>query len=532
MVLPAMWKKVVAPTVLVSLLWIAVSTTTSYFLNRLDGAYTQVLFEDREISRAAITMQELLWGTQASVTAAADEGRRVPLSELGPLETAFHKALAEATQGAKRGAAGQAEHDLIAEIDKRFATYLGYLRDESAVVPAGAAATGAAATETPGGQSALPHHQAYAAKAMELALAITKPCGQLFDYGQQLLSSSFDNRTRLRARIDLTRLFFLVSGPAIGIILGFRVARGLHQTISQISVTLRDASGNLQDVGSVEVHPAEQLGDLPGLHRQVQDVSRRIRDVVEELQSARREAVRAERLAAVGELAAGVAHELRNPLTSVKLLIQSAGRGGPSHALEGRRLEVVQNEIARMENTIQGLLDFARPPKLHRVTHNLRDTLDRALNLAAARAGQQHVEIHELGSSEPVMINGDPEQLDLVFLNLLLNGIEAMPAGGTLSVSLEVEIGPPAVCRVLFLDTGPGIDEAVMDRLFEPFVTNKDRGVGLGLAVSRRVIQEHGGRIEASNIPLGGARFAVELPLVSSQEVQPERSSEAFAGSR
>ncbi len=220
--------------------------------------------------------------------------------------------------------------------------------------------------------------------------------------------------------------------------------------------------------GWVDVHPGEELVDLPGLHRLVQDVSRRIRDVVDELQSARREAVRAERLAAVGELAAGVARRLRNPLTSVKLLIQSAGRGDPSHALQGRRLEVVQKEIAQMESTIQGLLDFARPPKPHRVTHNLRDTLDRAIDLAAARAGQQHVEIHEQGSTEPVMINGDPEQLDLVFLNLLLNGIEAMPAGGTMTVSLEVEMGPPAICRVLFLDTGPGIDEASLDRLFEP----------------------------------------------------------------
>ena len=240
-----------------------------------------------------------------------------------------------------------------------------------------------------------------------------------------------------------------------------------------------------------------------------------------------------ERLAAVGELAAGVAHELRNPLTSVKLLIQNAGRGDPNHALHGKRLEVVQNEIARMESTIQGLLDFARPPKIRRLTHNLRDTLDRALNLAAGRATQQHVIIHEQGSSEPVLINGDPEQLDLVFLNLLLNGIEAMPTGGTLTVSIEVEVGTPSICRVVFLDSGAGIDDAVMERLFEPFVTIKERGVGLGLAVSRRVIQEHGGRIEASNMPLGGAKFMVELPVAINNGFEQTRlSDEAVASSQ
>ncbi len=523
-----MWKKVIAPTVLVSLLWIAVSTTTTYFLHRLDHAYTQVLYDDREIVRAASTIQGLLWSAQASVIAAAEDGRRLQSDELALPESAFRDALAEATLAA----AGKLEPELVTEIGVRFSIYMNFLRTQATQAEAAANIDGPVAPAGTG-QEEVQQHKAYAAEAMDLALSVNKSCERLFDFGQQLVATSFDNHNRLRSRIDLARLCFLITGPAIGIIFGFRVARGLNRSISQISVTLRDARGNLQDVGSVEVHSADELADLPGLYQQVQDVSVRIREVVEELQSVRREAVRAERLAAVGELAAGVAHELRNPLTSVKLLIQNAGRGDPNHALHGKRLEVVQNEIARMESTIQGLLDFARPPKIRRLTHNLRDTLDRALNLAAGRATQQHVIIHEQGSSEPVLINGDPEQLDLVFLNLLLNGIEAMPTGGTLTVSIEVEVGTPSICRVVFLDSGAGIDDAVMERLFEPFVTIKERGVGLGLAVSRRVIQEHGGRIEASNMPLGGAKFMVELPVAINNGFEQTRlSDEAVASSQ
>ncbi len=107
------------------------SSTASFLLNRFDGAYTQVLFNNREISRAAITMQELLWGTQASVTAAADNGKRVEIAELERLDGAFHDALAEATRGIPGGEAGQAEQDLIRQIGQRFADSPEYIRQAS-----------------------------------------------------------------------------------------------------------------------------------------------------------------------------------------------------------------------------------------------------------------------------------------------------------------------------------------------------------------------------------------------------------------
>ncbi|MHB8973641.1 MAG: sensor histidine kinase [Pirellulaceae bacterium] len=264
--------------------------------------------------------------------------------------------------------------------------------------------------------------------------------------------------------------------------------------------------------------------DLPALHQQVQLVSTRIKETVDQLQQARREAVLADRLAAVGELAAGVAHELRNPLTAVKLLMQAAVDAVPARALSEDHMHVVLEQIQRMESTIQGLPDLARPPQIREVCHDVRDTLSRALNLIEGHAKQQGVIIHTDCPATPVLVDGDPEQLHQVFVNLLLNGVEAMPDGGNLQVAILRDELAGTGCRVEFCDSGAGIPPAIMARLFEPFVTDKKRGTGLGLAISRRIVQQHGGKLTAANRHTAGALFTVELPLSRGSEGGPLRT--------
>ena len=284
----------------------------------------------------------------------------------------------------------------------------------------------------------------------------------------------------------------------------------MHRSISQISIMLKGATGELnQELGQVEVHTPR---DLPQLQQLAQVVTERIRHVVAELEQARRQAMTAERLAAVGELASGIADELRNPLTSVKLLIQTATRQLAGRSFGKQDLEVAQREIARMESTIQGLLDFARPPQLRLVTHDLRHTVQRALNLVDGRAKQQKVEIITERPDTPVMVDGDPEQIHQVLVNLLLNGVEVMPSGGVLKMTIQRAEGREHICRVTVRDSGAGIPPQVLPRIFEPFVTSKERGTGLGLAISRRIAEEHGGTLVATNCEEGGASFTLELP--------------------
>jgi signal transduction histidine kinase len=487
-----MWKRVVTPAIVVSILWIAGSSISTYYIHRVYESHSRVLAENVSTIRAAWAMQDALWRLHAVVMESGDKERRETRIEATELETAFEQHLTEA----EKTSFTPDEQNAIRAVREHFAVYRDHIE---------------ARLKPPGLTALLTSQTAEKEKTIRLARAVAEPCRQLIETNQRMLEESTTRSARLSTWVNVLRLTFLITGLIVGIALGWWIARGLHRSISAISVTLRDATGDLdRQLGSVEIR---DLSDLPGLHQQVQTVATRIRQVMEELQEARRQAMLSERLAAVGELAAGVAHELRNPLTAVKLLIQTAAQRQSHTAMAGRQLQVVQQEIARMESTIQGLLDFARPPELHRVVHDLRTTVRRAINLVEGRAKQQNVAIVESEPNSPVIVDGDPEQLHQVFVNLLLNGIEAMPQGGSLAVAVESYDTASHVCHVSVSDSGQGIPPAILGRIFEPFVTSKEHGTGLGLAISHRIAKEHGGMLLAMNRAEGGATFTLELPL-------------------
>jgi signal transduction histidine kinase len=328
--------------------------------------------------------------------------------------------------------------------------------------------------------------------------------------------------------------------PITGLILGFAMARSMGRSIYQLSVGIRDAAGRLnRELGSVTL---EEKGDLPDLHRQMQGVLVEIERVIGQLQQREREVLRAEQLAAVGQVAAGVAHELRNPLTSVKMLIQTGLEGSPPQSLPAEDLTIIENEIRRMEQCIRVLLDFARPPSPERRPVNLADILRRAVTLVEGRARRQEVTLALDLPHEPIGVNIDPEQIHQVLINLLLNALDALPKGGTVQVAVNPgqrpvdsqdkdelaassngAIGsfrspvpgaalPTSFVEVRIRDTGPGIVPRVRQRLFEPFVTSKETGLGLGLSICKRLIEDHGGAIRGNNCAEGGAEFIFSLP--------------------
>ncbi|MFO0132265.1 MAG: sensor histidine kinase [Planctomyces sp.] len=317
----------------------------------------------------------------------------------------------------------------------------------------------------------------------------------------------------LHYRVMLVRMLVLLLGLPVGVSLGWRVARRLESEVSQIAVTLGDTE-SLSDSRQMEFRITRQ-SRFEDVQRQAERVVDRLRYFASELQSVRQEVIQSERLAAVGELAAGVAHELRNPLTSVKLLLQHAAKRGGELQLSGEQGALILGEIRRMESTIQGLLDFSRTPVLHRVSHDLRTTLQRSMNLVEGRLVQSGIRLEVQMGDEPLLVYADSEQLNQVFVNLLLNAAEAMPGGGLVTVCLAGS-EDCSVARVEILDTGPGISPEIQGRLFEPFATTKERGTGLGLAICRRIVRDHAGQIQADNRPDGGALFRVELPLTDS----------------
>ncbi|MGI6419707.1 MAG: ATP-binding protein [Thermoguttaceae bacterium] len=507
-----MWKKVVAPAVLVSILWIAGSSITNYYIQGVYESHARALEENVATIRAGWAMQDALWRLEAIVMEAAGKDLPEARSEVNELKSVFLQHL----EDAERTSVTPEEQVLVNAVRERFAVYRDHIGFDAIDLGDGGPQSD---------PSARPAWQpAEKEGTMRLARAVAQLCRRLTDLNERILAESTARSVRLGRVVNSVHLTFLIAGPIVGVLCGLWVARGLRRSLSEISVTLRDAAGDLdRKVGSVQVRA---LDDLPALQEQVHAVAERIRRVMEELEQSRQKAMLTERLAAVGELATGVAHELRNPLTSVKLLIQTAAKRPGQSAIEEKPLQVARQEIARMENVIQGLLDFARPPQLRRVPHDLRETVRRALNLVAGHATGQQVRVVEEFPAEPVVVDGDPDQLHQVFVNLALNGIEAMEEGGRMQVSISSG-GALGGRRVVFRDSGSGIPQEIMGRIFEPFVTSKQRGTGLGLAISRRIVEDHGGALHAANRAEGGAMFTVELP---SFETYPEAADAQDSG--
>lgn len=223
-----------------------------------------------------------------------------------------------------------------------------------------------------------------------------------------------------------------------------------------------------------------------------------------------RQMVRAEQMAAIGQVAAGVAHELRNPLTSIKGLVQVNLREAGARGLPAEDLRVIEHEVRRMERTLQTFLDFARPPRLERRRLDPAEVVDRVYALVGGRARKQQVALRFARPDAPSWVDGDQDQLQQLLLNLVLNALDAMPHGG----AIEIELRAPrdGFVEVLVRDTGPGIAPHILPKVFETFVSSKETGVGLGLPVSRRIAEDHGGSLTAYNLPAGGACFALRLP--------------------
>ncbi len=330
---------------------------------------------------------------------------------------------------------------------------------------------------------------------------------------EELMSHTAQESNRIGQQLRLAMFLLGVGGPLGGLLGGYGIALGLRRRLHRLSVRIHDVTSRLdQDVATVSLSPD---GDLGNLDRQLQHVVQLVSDVTDRAQRQQRDLLRAQQLAAVGQLAASVAHEIRNPLTSIKLLVEAALRDQKPRPFTPENLKVVHAEILRLEQTVQHFLDLARPPALQRRPDDLREVVARAVELVHGRARQQHVEVAVHCPDAAVTGAVDANQLCTVLVNLFLNALDAMPGGGRLEVCLEPV---PAGARVTVTDTGPGISPAMAGRLFTPFASTKPTGSGLGLSVSRRIVEEHGGRITAADRPTSGACFIITLPAPVTEE--------------
>jgi signal transduction histidine kinase len=233
-------------------------------------------------------------------------------------------------------------------------------------------------------------------------------------------------------------------------------------------------------------------------------------DVTEE-QAMLRRTVRAERLAAVGTLAAGLAHEVRNPLNSALLQLAVLDRRihkgqDAEQLLAVSRL--VKDEIVRLDGLVGDFLEFARPRPLKLSTTAVNELVGGVLELVAVAAEEQHVDLKTELEPRAGSISVEPERLRQVLLNLLQNALDAMPEGGALTVRTRAP-DPSGYVHIEVHDTGPGFPEDAP--VFDAFYTTKEKGTGLGLAIAHRIVSEHGGQIHVRSTP-GDTCFTIALP--------------------
>jgi signal transduction histidine kinase len=216
---------------------------------------------------------------------------------------------------------------------------------------------------------------------------------------------------------------------------------------------------------------------------------------------------RAERLASVGELAASAAHEIRNPLTAVSSAVQLLGEVFPPGNPRREVADRVMREIDRINQVVEGLLSFARPAPPRRQAVHLQEVISEALQLVDTMARKAQVAVANESGTERDVVQADRDQLIQVLVNLLMNGIQAMPEGGTLRVRLT----RPRRLRIEVEDTGTGMTSEQQERAFDPFYTTKERGTGLGLPICHGIVRSHGGEIDLVSRPGQGTTVIVEL---------------------
>lgn len=299
--------------------------------------------------------------------------------------------------------------------------------------------------------------------------------------------------------------------------LGLLFMRIINRPITKlISVMRRAEAGDLNV--RVDLKSKDEMGRL----------GENLNAMIERLNAAKKEAEqyhlelvqRADRMASIGELASGMAHEIRNPLAGIQGAIQILAEGFPKE--DGRRqvTDEIQKQIYKLERLVKDLLNYAKPVPANYLPTDINGLIDKVLSFFMAQWGRSdHFKVEKsfLPSLPKIMI--DPNSMEQAFLNIVLNAQKAMPAGGTFSVSTQLsnqegsEGNEIEEVRIVFGDTGVGIPKDNLPRIFNPFFSTRPDGTGLGLSITKNIVEQHGGRIEVESEVNVGTKFIITLPV-------------------
>jgi two-component system NtrC family sensor kinase len=339
---------------------------------------------------------------------------------------------------------------------------------------------------------------------------------------------SLEGFEKEKAQIYKQMLFSgIVSVILLSLLISLLLTRFVNRPIDKLlAATKTAAHGDLNQTVGIRSH--DELGELSDSFNNMISELKRSRDAIEgwtqtlehrvqertqELQQVQDQLIRAGKMAALGELAAGVAHEINNPLTGVltfsSLMLKKVDENHPWK----KDLENIVQQTTRCRNIVRGLLDFARQRKPDKKEWNIHTLIDRTITLVENQARFQNIKIIKEFKANIPMLFVDGDQVQQVFMNIIINAADAMAGnGGTLTIKTNVKDG---MAEVSLTDTGRGMAKEHLSKLFTPFFTTKEigKGTGLGLAISYGIIQSHNGEIEVESEVGKGSTFRIKLPI-------------------
>ncbi|HSR19822.1 MAG TPA: cache domain-containing protein [Anaerolineales bacterium] len=317
--------------------------------------------------------------------------------------------------------------------------------------------------------------------------------------------------TDIRTEVQVVFLGITILGALVTMALAYSISRSISMPVRQlVAASRRVADGDLD--ARVEIDSSDEIGALAHSFNQMAAALQQRDHELEEFTKSK--IMESERLALIGQLAAGVAHELNNPLQGIvtysHMLLESCAPDEDSRS----NLEKIVTQANRCSSIVRGLLDFSRQRKSNKTLYDVNKVLRQCVSLLENQVLFHNIEIHGSFASDLPLTVLDPSQLERVFMNIIINAAEAMEGKGRLALATRWD-SRAAQIEITFTDSGPGISPENLKRVFSPFFTTKDagHGVGLGLAISYGIVKEHNGDIRVENLASGGAKFLVRLPV-------------------
>jgi len=258
--------------------------------------------------------------------------------------------------------------------------------------------------------------------------------------------------------------------------------------------------------------------EINALSKRVNFLVKDISDTTAKLEESRESLIQSEKLAQAGKLAAGMAHSVRNPLTSVKMRLFTLERSLNLNHTQMDDLDVISEEIRYIDTILRNFIEFARPPKMQFHMINPSEIVDMALELLKHRLESYKTDVRVKVDRELPAISADAEQLKEVMVNILLNACEAMREDGEILIEEKIvfldssEDSFEKAVQISICDNGPGISKSIQKKIFRPFFSSKEEGSGLGLSIAKRIIDEHGGEIIVESEENKGTTFIIQLP--------------------